>query len=100
VVRWCGADWLVLTVVCCSIVARRSKEQLGRRFFTNITPGYQLYPTVFLLPWTDPNAPGGWQQGGAGLSHVSAPASSRAADGLTAPTWAHVCGAHVNLLCP
>jgi len=40
------------------IVARRSRYDLGKGFFTNVTPGYQLYPTVFLMPWTDPDAPG------------------------------------------
>jgi hypothetical protein len=46
---------------CCytlrSITVRKSKYDLGKKFFTNITPGYQLYPAVFLMPWTDPNAP-------------------------------------------
>lgn len=37
---------------------RKSRYDLGKSFFTNITPGYQLYPTVLLLPWTDPSAPG------------------------------------------
>lgn len=36
---------------------RKSKYDLGKKFFTNITPGYQLYPAVFLMPWTDPSAP-------------------------------------------
>jgi hypothetical protein len=36
---------------------RKSKYDLGKKFFTNITPGYQLYPAVFLMPWTDPAAP-------------------------------------------
>lgn len=40
-----------------SITVRKSKYDLGKKFFTNITPGYQLYPAVFLMPWTDPNAP-------------------------------------------
>ncbi|GBF98436.1 hypothetical protein Rsub_11081 [Raphidocelis subcapitata] len=40
------------------ITVRKSRYDLGKSFFTNITPGYQLYPTVYLLPWTDPNAPG------------------------------------------
>lgn len=40
-----------------SITIRKSKYDLGKKFFTNITPGYQLYPAVFLMPWTDPNAP-------------------------------------------
>jgi len=39
------------------ITIRKSRYDLGKGFFTNITPGYQLYPTVLLLPWTDPNAP-------------------------------------------
>jgi hypothetical protein len=43
------------------IVARRSRYDLGKGFFTNVTPGYQLYPTVFLMPWTDPDAPGEWR---------------------------------------
>ncbi|KAI8472424.1 MAG: hypothetical protein J3K34DRAFT_414131 [Monoraphidium minutum] len=38
------------------ITVRKSRYDLGKKFFTNITPGYQLYPTVLLLPWTDPNA--------------------------------------------
>jgi hypothetical protein len=41
-----------------SITLRKSKYDLGKKFFTNITPGYQLYPAVFLMPWTDPAAPG------------------------------------------
>jgi hypothetical protein len=40
-----------------SITVRKSRYDLGKSFFTNITPGYQLYPTVYLLPWTDPSAP-------------------------------------------
>ena len=40
------------------ITVSRSKYDLGKKFFTNITPGYQLYPTVFLLPWTDTSRPG------------------------------------------
>ena len=39
------------------ITTRKSRYDLGKSFFTNITPGYQLYPTVMLLPWTDPSAP-------------------------------------------
>jgi hypothetical protein len=39
-------------------VLRKSRYDLGKKFFTNITPGYQLYPAVFLMPWSDPNAPG------------------------------------------
>lgn len=39
------------------ITLRKSRYDLGKGFFTNITPGYQLYPTVMLLPWTDPSAP-------------------------------------------
>ncbi|KIZ03620.1 glyoxal or galactose oxidase [Monoraphidium neglectum] len=39
------------------ITVRKSRYDLGKKFFTNITPGYQLYPTVLLLPWTDPDAP-------------------------------------------
>ncbi len=59
------ACWL-LSLVClllpaprwpCRIVASRSKQQLPKDFFTNLTPGYQLYPAIFLLPWTDPAAP-------------------------------------------
>jgi hypothetical protein len=41
-----------------SITLRKSRYDLGKSFFTNITPGYQLYPTVLLLPWTDSSAPG------------------------------------------
>jgi len=42
------------------ITVRKSRYDLGKKFFTNITPGYQQYPVVQLLPWTDPDAPGGW----------------------------------------
>lgn len=40
-----------------SITVRKSRYDLGKSFFTNITPGYQLYPTVLLLPWRDASAP-------------------------------------------
>ncbi|KAF8059661.1 CA1 [Scenedesmus sp. PABB004] len=40
-----------------SIVLRRSRYELGKSFFTNITPGYQLYPAVFLINWVDPAKP-------------------------------------------
>jgi hypothetical protein len=42
----------------CSIVLRKSRYDLGKSFFTNITPGYQLYPAVFLMNWVDPAKPG------------------------------------------
>lgn len=48
----------------CSIVVRKSRYDLGKSFFTNLTPGYQLYPAVFLLNWLDPNKPG--EAGGGG----------------------------------
>lgn len=41
-----------------SIVVRKSRYDLGKSFFTNITPGYQLYPAVFLMNWIDPAKPG------------------------------------------
>jgi hypothetical protein len=41
-----------------SIVVRKSRYDLGKSFFTNITPGYQLYPAVFLMNWVDPSKPG------------------------------------------
>jgi hypothetical protein len=41
-----------------SITVRKSRYDLGKKFFTNITPGYQQYAVVYLLPWTDPSAPG------------------------------------------
>ncbi len=41
-----------------SITIRKSRYDLGKSFFTNITPGYQLYPVVFLINWRDPAAPG------------------------------------------
>ena len=42
------------------ITVRKSRYDLGKRFFTNVTPGYQQYPVVQLLPWADPDAPGAW----------------------------------------
>lgn len=50
-------DALYMSCTSRSITVRKSKYDLGKKFFTNITPGYQLYPAVFLMPWTDPNAP-------------------------------------------
>lgn len=43
-----------------SIVVRKSRYDLGKSFFTNITPGYQLYPAVFLMNWVDPAKPDDW----------------------------------------
>jgi hypothetical protein len=53
----CAALCCDVCRAACSITVRKSKYDLGKKFFTNITPGYQLYPAVFLMPWTDPNAP-------------------------------------------
>jgi hypothetical protein len=44
-------------LVACRVVKSKDKYSLGKDFFTNVTPGYQLYPSVYYLPWTDPAAP-------------------------------------------
>jgi hypothetical protein len=67
---------------------RKSRYDLGKKFFTNITPGYQLYPTVLLLPWTDPDAPG--ERGcktrnGMRPSQAGPMAAACAAEGLVGP---------------
>jgi hypothetical protein len=49
------------------ITVRKSRYDLGKKFFTNITPGYQQYPVVYLLPWTDPSAPGEGSSGSQAL---------------------------------
>lgn len=46
-------------MLSCRVIASRNRFDLGKSFFVNYAALYQLYPTILLMPWTDPNRPGG-----------------------------------------